>query len=116
MDRSFVAENRVERDRIRALVAQLTDADMARELDHMAFWDRMWLQKLAAWERSGTVCGRLGDPPFRVDTLNAALLPWCLLWKAMKSGTTSWRLPTPSIARSSRSPRSNARSSARDGE
>lgn len=90
-DRSFVIENRVERERIRTLVAKLTDADMARELGdgstvsallaHVAFWDRMWLQKFEAWERTGTVRARQGGPPFRVDALNDAMLPW---WLAME--------------------------------
>ena len=87
-DRSFVIENRVERERIPSLVAELTDADMAEELGngwtvsallaHVAFWDRMWLQKFEAWERTGTVRARQGGPPFRVDALNDAMLPWWL--------------------------------------
>ena len=92
VDGSFVVNYRVERDRIRTLVATLSEADMAREvgdgwtvaalLAHMAFWDRMWLRKFEAWERSGTVGSRQGGPPFRVDALNAAMLPW---WLAMES-------------------------------
>jgi hypothetical protein len=51
MDQSYVAENAVERARLQAIVARLTDADMARAMSeqwtigvglmHLAFWDRL---------------------------------------------------------------------------
>ena len=50
VDRSFVAENSRQRDRLKALVGRLSDGDLRRPLGegwtvstalaHMAFWDR----------------------------------------------------------------------------
>lgn len=61
-DRSFIARNDAERARLRALVARLTDADLARPmpagwtvasvLAHVAFWDQRILVLLDRWEKS----------------------------------------------------------------
>ena len=84
MDRSYVAENDAERARLKAVVARLTDADMARAMSeewtvgvglmHLAFWDGLSLSKFEEWERTGTV----QIPPMRdmVDGINHAMLPW----------------------------------------
>jgi hypothetical protein len=84
MDRSYVAENDAERARLKAVVARLTDADMARPMSegwsvgvglmHLAFWDGLSLSKFEEWERTGTV----QIPPMRdmVDAINDAMLPW----------------------------------------
>jgi hypothetical protein len=84
MDRSYSAENDAERARLQALVARLTDADMARPMSeewtvsvgllHLAFWDRLSLSKFEEWERTGTV----DIPPMRdmVERINDAMLPW----------------------------------------
>jgi Mycothiol maleylpyruvate isomerase N-terminal domain len=84
MDRSYIAENNAERARLQALVARLTDADMARPMSeewtvgigllHLAFWDRLSLSKFEEWERTGKV----DIPPMRdiVDGINNAMLPW----------------------------------------
>ena len=84
MDRSYVAENDAERARLKAIVARLTDADMARAMSeewtvgvglmHLAFWDGLSLSKFEEWERTGTV----QIPPMRdmVDGINHAMLPW----------------------------------------
>jgi hypothetical protein len=84
MDRSYVAENDAERARLQALVARLTDADIARPMSeewtvgtgllHLAFWDRLSLSKFEEWERTGKV----EIPPMRdmVDGINNAMLPW----------------------------------------
>jgi Mycothiol maleylpyruvate isomerase N-terminal domain len=62
-DRGYVARNNAERDRLKALVARCSDADLARPmpagwtvsgvLGHLAFWDQRILELLARWERSG---------------------------------------------------------------
>jgi hypothetical protein len=94
VDRSFAAENRGERERLASLVAKFTDADMARPigdgwtvsalLAHLAFWDRLWLEKFEEWERTGTVRIPLvgyhsgQGPPVQYDALNDAMLPWWL--------------------------------------
>jgi hypothetical protein len=85
MDRSYVAENDAERARLKAVVARLTDADMARAMSeqwtvgvglmHLAFWDGLSLSKFEEWERTGTV----QIPPMGgevVDGINDAMLPW----------------------------------------
>jgi hypothetical protein len=84
MDRSYVAENEAERARLKAVVARLTDADMARAMSaqwtvgvglmHLALWDRLSLSKFEEWERTGEV----QIPPLRdmVDGINHAMLPW----------------------------------------
>jgi hypothetical protein len=94
MDRSYVAENNAERARLQAIVARLTDADMARPMSeewtvgvgllHLAFWDRLSLSKFEEWERTGEV----QIPPMRdmVDGINNAMLPW-------------WRTVAPAQAR-----------------
>jgi Mycothiol maleylpyruvate isomerase N-terminal domain len=94
MDQSYIAENNAERARLQALVARLTDADMARPMSeewtigvgllHLAFWDRLSLSKFEEWERTGKV----DIPPMRdmVDRINDAMLPW-------------WRTVAPAQAR-----------------
>lgn len=84
MDQSYVAENETERARLKAIVARLTDADMARAMSeqwtvgvglmHLAFWDGLSLSKFEEWERTG----RVEIPPMRdmVDGINHAMLPW----------------------------------------
>ena len=84
MDRSYVAGNDAERARLKAVVARLTDADMARAMSeqwtvgvglmHLTFWDGLSLSKFEEWERTGTV----QIPPMRdmVDGINHAMLPW----------------------------------------
>jgi len=84
MDRPHVAENNAEWARPKAVVAPLTDADMARAMSeewivgvglmHLAFWDGPSLSKFEEWERTGTV----QIPPWQdmVDGINHAMLPW----------------------------------------
>jgi len=84
MDRSYVTENEAERARLQAIVARLTDADLARAMSedwtigvglmHLAFWDGLSLSKFEEWERTGEV----QIPPMRemVDGINHAMLPW----------------------------------------
>ena len=61
-DRTYIARNDAERARLRALVARLSDADLARPmpdgwtvaavLAHLAFWDQRILVLLERWEQS----------------------------------------------------------------
>ena len=61
-DRTFIDRNNAERTRLRALVARLTDAELARPmpagwtvaavLGHLAFWDERILVLLERWEQS----------------------------------------------------------------
>jgi hypothetical protein len=64
-DQSFVERNRASTDRIRALAARLTDAEMqqpvgehwtvAIALAHLAFWDRRVMYVLDRTEREGAL-------------------------------------------------------------
>jgi hypothetical protein len=63
LDRSFVERNRASTDRIRALAASLSDAEMLQPvgehwtvgiaLAHLAFWDRRVMYVLDVTERDG---------------------------------------------------------------
>src|SRR5690242_9145405 len=65
MDRSFVERNRASTERIRALAARLSDAEMQRPvgehwtvaiaLAHIAFWDRRVMYVLDMTERDHTL-------------------------------------------------------------
>jgi len=85
VDRSYVAKNDSERARLRALVTEVSDADLVRAmpagwtvaaiLGHLAFWDQRILTLIEAWER-GT------PPPLEreedVDWINDAGKPLLL--------------------------------------
>lgn len=95
LDRSFVVENRMARERLRSVVEKLTDTDMARSLadgwtvsaalGHLTFWDQCWAEKFREWHRTGKVRIPLATwhtgegPPVDVNAVNDALLPW---WRA----------------------------------
>jgi hypothetical protein len=84
MDRSYVAENEVERARLKAVVDRLTDADLARAMSedwtvgvglmHLAFWDGLSLAKFEEWERTGEV--EISPMRDMVDGINQAMVPW----------------------------------------
>ena len=67
-DRTFIAGNDATRSRLRALVARLSDADLARPmpagwtvasvLAHVAFWDQRILVLLDRWEQSPSTVPR----------------------------------------------------------
>ncbi len=83
-DRTFIARNNAERARLQALVARLSDADLAHPmpggwtvaavLAHLAFWDQRILVLLERWERSPSAV-----PPVineaDVDWINDAAKP-----------------------------------------
>jgi DinB family protein len=84
VDRSYIAENKSELARLRALVKNLTDADLARPmaagwtiagmLGHLAFWDQRIIVLLEHWERTGAA-----PPPAHeadVDWINDAGKPF----------------------------------------
>jgi uncharacterized damage-inducible protein DinB len=94
---TYIEDNAAARDRILALVAPLTDAQMAvafeggwtiaAELGHLAFWDRVHVGRLrAALEAGGDLPARL--PEGATDALNdAGLYQWRMI-----DGTTAARL------------------------
>jgi hypothetical protein len=85
MDNDFVAANKRERRRLRALVSGLTDEALMRPmgdhwtvsvaLAHLAFWDERCVYLLRKWRREG-----VSPSPIDVDVTNACLLA---LWRAI---------------------------------
>jgi hypothetical protein len=74
----YAAENAAQRDRLRAVVARLSDADLARRVDggwtitmvlvHLAFWDRYRESAFVQWESGGDM-----PTPVEADAINAAV-------------------------------------------
>ena len=87
-DRSYVAENDAERERLRALVRRLSDKDLARPMDagwtvagvlaHLAFWDQRIVRLLDEWERKGPSWTPAQVNEGDVDWINDAGKPLCL--------------------------------------
>ena len=60
--RAYVAENNVQRERLRGLVTRLSDDDLSRPLDagwtiaavlgHLIFWDQRTLVLIDGWKRA----------------------------------------------------------------
>jgi hypothetical protein len=83
LDRSHVSENLREYQRLQALVARLSDADLGRSLEagwtvagvlgHLAFWDQRILVLLDQWEQSGAIPPALDDAA--TDWINDATKP-----------------------------------------
>src|SRR5436190_23288944 len=86
-DRTYIARNDTERARLRALVARLSDADLARAmpggwtvagvLAHVAFWDQRVLVLLERWEQSRSAVPPLANQA-DVDWINDAAKPLLL--------------------------------------
>jgi len=83
-DRSHEAQNDAERERLRALVARLSDEDLGRPmpadwtvaavLAHIGFWDARALFLLDKWGR-GAEPSSADDEPEDVDWINDAAKP-----------------------------------------
>ncbi len=81
MEHPFVSENARERTRLRALVGELNDRDLAVKIEtgwtvsatlaHMAFWDQLALVRTRRWKQSGVSSSSALD----MDLVNDALLP-----------------------------------------
>lgn len=88
VDRSYVAENDAQRERLRALVARLSDAELGRSLSagwtvagvlgHLAFWDQRLLVLLERWEREGPSAVPRALDHGVVDWINDAAKPLLL--------------------------------------
>ena len=88
VDRSYVAENDAERQRLRGLVRRLSDKDLERPMEagwtaagilaHLAFWDQRIVVLLDEWERKGPSW----TPPLEnerdIDWINDAGKALCL--------------------------------------
>lgn len=87
MDRSYIAENRVECERLKALVERLSDEELSRPmaagwtvagvLAHMAFWDARALYLMNKWE-SGIAPSKADCEPEDIHWINDAAKPLCL--------------------------------------
>lgn len=88
VERSFVAQNDAERRRLRALVARLTDQELARPLPagwtvagvlgHLAFWDQRILVLLERWQKDGAAAVPQALNHSDVDWINDATKPLLL--------------------------------------
>jgi hypothetical protein len=88
VDRSYVAENDAERERLRGLVRRLSDQDLARPmpggwtvagvLAHVAFWDQRVVVLLDEWERRGPSWTPPLEDEEDVDWVNDATKALCL--------------------------------------
>ena len=88
VDRSYVAENDLQRERLRALVRRLTDQELGRPmpagwtiagvLGHLAFWDQRLLVLLERWEREGPSAVPQALDHAAVDWINDATKPLLL--------------------------------------
>src|SRR5436190_19465480 len=97
MGRPYATENDAERTRLKAFVAGLRDATIARSighgwtvgvgLAHLAFWDRLWLAKFEEWERTGVV--RVPPVESFVNGINDGMLPW---WQAIAPAQISYEV------------------------
>ena len=88
VDRTYVAENDAERQRLRALVGRLSDQDLARPMEagwtaagvlaHMAFWDQRIVALLDEWQRKGLTWTPPREEERDVDWINDAAKALCL--------------------------------------
>ena len=87
MDRSYIAENNAERERLNVLVQRLRDEELSRPMSagwtvaavlaHMAFWDARALSLMDKWAR-GSVPSEADHEPEDIDWINDASKPLCL--------------------------------------
>jgi uncharacterized damage-inducible protein DinB len=88
VDRSYVALNDAERQRLRALVQRLSDQDLARAMEagwtvagvlaHVAFWDQRIVALLDEWDRKGSSWTPPLEDARDVDWINDAAKALCL--------------------------------------
>ncbi len=87
VDRSYIAENEAERERLKGLLQRLSDEELSRPmpagwtvaavLAHMAFWDARALSLMDKWAR-GVVPSAADYEPEDIDWINDASKPLCL--------------------------------------
>jgi hypothetical protein len=87
MDKSYIADNDFERERLKALVARLTDDELMRPMDagwtiagvlaHLAFWDARALYFMNKWE-GGIAPSQADWEPEEIDWINDSAKPLCL--------------------------------------
>ena len=80
---SYIEANAKGRERLWALVSELTDEELALQvgdgwtiaamLAHLAFWDYRVLVLIMRWKKVG-----IGPSPIDIDGVNDAMKPLCL--------------------------------------
>jgi uncharacterized damage-inducible protein DinB len=87
LDKSYIAENDAERERLKQLVQNLSDEQLSRPmptgwtvsgvLAHMAFWDARALYLMDKWE-GGAEPSQADWEPDDIDWINDSAKPLCL--------------------------------------
>jgi uncharacterized damage-inducible protein DinB len=87
MDKSYIAENTAERERLKSLVETISDEQLRRPmaagwtvsgvLAHMAFWDARCLYLMDRWE-GGAAPSQADWEPDDIDWINDSAKPLCL--------------------------------------
>ena len=87
-DRPWIAQNTAQRERLRSLVARLSDADLEKSLPagwtvaavlgHLAFWDQRILVLVEQWERGGPAATPQPLDDAAVDWINDSAKALCL--------------------------------------
>ena len=87
-DRSYVAQNTAQRDRLKAFVGRASDQDLktampagwtvAAVLGHLAFWDQRIVVLVDKWEGAGAAAVPGAARHDDVDWINDAGKPHCL--------------------------------------
>ncbi|PYN93317.1 MAG: hypothetical protein DMD91_30285 [Candidatus Rokuibacteriota bacterium] len=87
-DRSYVAQNTAQRDRLKAFVTRATDQDLktampagwtvAAVLAHLAFWDQRIVVLIDAWESEGAAAVPRTVNDDDIGWVNDAGKPHCL--------------------------------------
>jgi hypothetical protein len=98
-DRDFITQNTTERARLTALVARLSDADLARPLEagwtvaavlaHVAFWDQRALTLLQRWQQAGLAQVPHAIDEADVDWINDAGKPLFLAMAPRRAADTA---------------------------
>lgn len=99
MDRTYVAENDAQRERLRALVAQMSDAELSRPLPggwtvaavlaHVAFWDARAIYYIDKWGPSGEPSTYEEED---TDVINDSAKPLCLALRPRDAAELALRL------------------------
>jgi hypothetical protein len=86
VDRSYIARNDAERERLKGLVGKLSDGELARPvsagwtvagvLGHLAFWDQRIIELLTRWEQQGVAPST--EVEADIDWINDAAKPMFL--------------------------------------
>jgi hypothetical protein len=101
VERTWVAENDAERERLRALVTRLSDEELRRPmpagwtvaavLAHIGFWDARAIALLARWA-NGVAPSAADYEPEDVDWINDAAKPLCLALPPREAARLALRL------------------------